>query len=95
MEWALHVERLSKGETVSFRPKGNSMTGRIESGQLVTVSPCTSPKVDDIVLCKVNGNFYVHLVKQVGDRGFLIGNNKGKINGWTKQVFGKVIQVEP
>lgn len=23
----------------------------------------------------------------------LIGNNKGGINGWTKQVFGKVIEI--
>lgn len=27
------------GETVQFRPRGNSMKGKIESGQLVTVEP--------------------------------------------------------
>lgn len=30
---------------------------------------------------------------EVGDRGVLIGNNHGKINGWTKSVFGKVTKI--
>lgn len=40
MGWAKpQVEKLQKGETVSFRPTGNSMTPKINSGELVTVSP--------------------------------------------------------
>ena len=40
MRWAKPlVEKLQKGEAVSFRPKGNSMQGKIESGNLVTVIP--------------------------------------------------------
>lgn len=27
------------------------------------------------------------------NKGLLIGNNKGGINGWTKQVWGRVIEV--
>ena len=38
----------------------------------------------DIVFCKVKGRYYTHLVRAKGDRGVLIGNNHGKINGWTK-----------
>jgi hypothetical protein len=34
-----HIARLRAGETVSFRPRGNSMSGKIESGQLCTVEP--------------------------------------------------------
>ena len=99
MNWGLHVERLEKGETVSFRPKGNSMTPRILSGDLVTVSPdLTKVEAGDILFCKVHGNFYVHLVKAVKTEGdeksYLIGNNKGRINGWTKKVFGKIISIE-
>jgi hypothetical protein len=58
MGWArVHVERLRAGETVSFRPRGNSMSGKIESGQLCTVAPVdpATLEVGDIVLCKVNG----------------------------------------
>jgi hypothetical protein len=40
MGWASnHIERLREGETVSFRPRGHSMSGKIESGQLCTVAP--------------------------------------------------------
>lgn len=86
---------LQSGREVRFRPRGNSMTPIIESGQLVTVSPDKSTvAVGDVVFCKVSGNFYVHLVKAIDGERFQIGNNRGRINGWTKQVFGKVVAVE-
>lgn len=100
MNWALHVEKLRGGEEATFRPKGNSMKGKIESGSLVTVSPdITDLKVDDIVFCKVKGSHYVHLVKAVKTEKekklYLIGNNKGGINGWVGEsnVFGRVTAV--
>jgi len=97
MSWASkHIEKLKAGETVSFRPHGNSMKGKIESGQLCTVSPAKEIKIGDIVLCKVNGKQYLHLVKGIqGDR-VLIGNNKGHTNGWTSIhcVYGKLVKVE-
>ncbi|MBC7974318.1 MAG: hypothetical protein H7138_04980 [Myxococcales bacterium] len=35
MGWADgHIARLAQGETVSFRPRGHSMTGKISSGEL-------------------------------------------------------------
>lgn len=43
-------------------------------------------EVGDIVFCKVKGRYYTHLVKAKGDRGVLIGNNHGKINGWQANV---------
>lgn len=101
MSWAkIHIEKLQKGETVSFRPKGNSMKPKIESGDLVTVSPDLSAlAADDIVLCKVKGNHYVHLVKAIKTEKekklYLIGNNKGGINGWVglNNIYGKVTDV--
>lgn len=99
MDWARHIEALRAGQTVQFRPKGNSMVGRVESGQLVTVAPFGKdlPARDDIVLCKVRGNVYLHLVKAVRGNQYQIGNNRGGINGWTSaaQIFGKCIRVEP
>ena len=61
MGWATrYIEKLRAGESVSFRPRGQSMTGRIESGQLCTVVPVDPDTlcVGDIVLCKVAGNEY-------------------------------------
>jgi hypothetical protein len=97
--WATeYIARLRNGETVSFRPRGNSMTGKIESGQLCTVEP-VDPRtlaVGDIVLCKVNGSEYLHLVKAVQGSRFQIGNNRGRINGWItgNSIFGRCIRIE-
>lgn len=53
----------------------------------------THPAKGDAVLCKVRGNVYVHLVKAVRGREYLIGNNVGGINGWPLQLAGVVVQV--
>jgi hypothetical protein len=99
MGWASqYIARLQRGETVQFRPRGNSMSGKIESGQLCTVTPVDPSvlEVGDIVLCKVNGKQYLHLVKaRQGDR-FQIGNNRGQINGWISRngIYGKCMRIE-
>jgi hypothetical protein len=100
MGWATHyIEKLKKNETVSFRPRGGSMKGKIESGQLCTVEPAkeTDLKKGDIVLCKVNGNEYIHLIKAIQGERYQIGNNKGRINGWVtfNSIYGKLVKVEP
>ena len=101
MAWASsYIAALKRGETVIFRPHGNSMTGKIESGQLVTVEPVSDSmelKPGMIVLCRVNGQQYLHLIKAVGpDNRYLIGNNKGRTNGWTNRsnIFGICVFVE-
>ena len=51
---------------------------------MVTVEPLGNKVLQkgDIVLCKVNGSQYLHLIKAIqGDR-YQIGNNIGRINGW-------------
>ena len=102
MSWASrYIESLRQGETVKFRPRGNSMTGKIESGQLVTVEPLmqsTELEPGMIVLCKVKGQEYLHLIKAVKSGSqYLIGNNRGKLNGWINRssIFGICINVEP
>ena len=100
MGWATgHIAKLRAGEVVSFRPRGNSMSPRIHSGQLCTVEPVepATLAVGDIVLCKVNGNEYLHFVKAIQGHRFQIGNNKGGINGWIgpNAVFGRLTKVEP
>jgi len=74
------------------------MSGKIESGNFVRVCPIKNDneiQVGSIVLCKVNGAEYLHLVKEVRGNMYKIGNNRGKINGWTdrKNIFGKVAYV--
>lgn len=89
------LERLQSGESFITSEKGNSMAPLLKSGQDHKLAPAKweDVEVDDIVYCKVKGNFYTHLVKAKNqDKGCQIGNNKGGINGWTKSVFGKVIE---
>ena len=100
MGWALnYIAKLEAGEPVSFRPRGNSMKGKIESGQLCTIEPIADPTSllpGDIVLCKVAGNEYLHLIKAIQGQRFQIGNNRGRINGWVgpNSIFGKLIRIE-
>ena len=101
MGWATqYIAQLQDGETVQFRPRGNSMSGKIESGQLCTVEPIEDPTalaVGDVVLCKVNGYQYIHLIRAIQGSRFQIGNNRGRINGWITEnsIYGKCIRVEP
>ena len=90
------LERLLNGETFITNEKGNSMVPIIKSGQNHKLIPVKweDCEVGDIVYCKVKSKFYTHLVKSKSiERGLLIGNNKGNINGWTKNVYGKVIEI--
>ena len=96
MGWATgHIAQLRKGETVQFRPRESSMERKISSGQLCTVDPATID-VGDIVLCKVNGQQYLHLVKAIQGPRFQIGNNRGRINGWVSAsaIYGRCTRVE-
>lgn len=96
MGWASrHIEQLQQGQTVSFRPHGASMEPRVKSGALCVVAPIALATVcvGDIVLCRVNGREYLHLVKAVGQDGRVqIGNNHGRVNGWTRAVFGRLLR---
>jgi SOS-response transcriptional repressor LexA len=103
MGWAdNYIERLLAGETVQFRPRGNSMRGKIESGQLVTVEPIVDHSTlrnGDVVLCRVKGKQFLHKIVDNHDgtsEEFLIGNNRGYTNGWTsaKNIYGKVTKIE-
>ena len=101
MGWATrHIERLQQGDTIKFRPSGHSMLGRVNHRDLCTVAPCTPEtplQTGDVVLCKVNGAQYLHLIKGVAGERYLIGNNRGGTNGWINRsaIYGKLIAVEP
>ncbi len=93
MAWATQIiERLKEGETVQCKPRGQSMKGKIKSGEIITIKPIEDDiEVGDIVLCKVKGKEYLHLVKAIQGERYQIGNNKGGINGWIgiNSIFGR------
>lgn len=90
--------RVVRGEKVQFRPTGSSMVPLIRSRQLVTVAPVDTAEleVDDIVLVRVAGTTYLHRVTAIAGQRVQIGNNRGRINGWTTRdrVFGLCVDVD-
>jgi len=99
MGWAdFAKEALRKGETIQVRPRGQSMKGKVNDGDIVTLEPVKPEElaVGDIVLVRVHGNDYLHLIKAIDGARFQIGNNRGGINGWVgvNGLFGKAIKVE-
>jgi hypothetical protein len=70
------------------------MVPLIRSRQLVTVAPVDATRVEvgDIVLARVAGTTYVHLVSAVDSASgrIQISNNRGRVNGWANhaRVYG-------
>lgn len=93
----LKVKRLQDGESFITSEKGNSMVPLIFSGQKHRLSPVEvwdDVHPGEIVFCKVKGRYLTHMVyAKNSDRGVLIGNNKGRMNGWTRTVYGRVVEV--
>ena len=75
------------------------MLPRIRSGQLCTVEPVAPETltVGDVVLCKVKGAEYLHLIKAIQGGRYQIGNNRGYINGWVtaSAIFGRLTGLAP
>jgi Peptidase S24-like len=92
--------RVAGGATVEFRPTGSSMVPLIKSRDLVTVAPVdpASLQVGDIVLARVAGTVYLHLVSALDParRRVQISNNRGRVNGWTgyARIFGICVAVD-
>ena len=74
------------------------MQGKVNNGDLVTIEPCDPEElsVGDIVLVRVKGNDYLHLIKALNQGRFLIGNNRGGVNGWVGHncIYGIATNIE-
>jgi hypothetical protein len=92
--------KVAAGATVEFRPTGSSMVPLIRSRQLVRVAPVDPMKVEtgDIVLARVAGTVYLHLVSAAdpAKARVQISNNRGRVNGWTThaRVYGICVAVD-
>lgn len=68
------------------------MTPRIKSGQEVTISPVGDANltVGMVVLSKVKGRHFLHLISAIDVDRVQISNNHGHVNGWThrNRVYG-------
>ena len=74
------------------------MKGRIADRSLVTLKPCDPEKLieGDAVLVWVGDRDTLHLIKKIEGGRFLIGDNRGNIDGWVKasDIYGIVVDVK-
>jgi len=89
----LGLETSGTGKMKAF---GSSMLPILKSGTLLTFERVSEYEIGDIVFCKVKGRYIdAHkIVKKDSNKGFLIANNHGYENGWTRIVYGRVITGE-
>jgi SOS-response transcriptional repressor LexA len=89
----VELETTGRGKMKAF---GSSMLPILKSGTHLTFEKATAYKPGDIVFCKVKGRYIdAHkIVKTDANKGFLIANNHGFENGWTRTIYGKVVEGE-
>lgn len=93
------IQALQRGDHFMLTaPSGNSMLPKIRPGDLVELEPVddfTQLEVGDIVLVKVRGTIYLHLIRAIENKRVQIANNHGRINGWTarRNVYGRAVRV--
>jgi SOS-response transcriptional repressor LexA len=75
---------------------GHSMMPIIKTGSTLTFETADDYEVGDVVFSKVKGRFIdAHKITKKDPSGrYLISNNKGWDNGWTRQIYGKVTKIE-
>jgi len=87
------LETVGNGKMKAF---GDSMRPILKSGSLLTFQKCENYQIGDIVFCKVKGRYIdAHKIIKIDvNKGFLIANNHGFENGWTKIIYGRVVEAE-
>jgi hypothetical protein len=90
------IEALEKTGTATLKMFGNSMVPLITSGSELTFEkvPDDQYAVGDVVFCKVKGSYLAHKIVRIDSKGrFMIANNRGRENGWTSAVYGRLVKV--
>ncbi|MDA3926045.1 MAG: S24/S26 family peptidase [Kiritimatiellae bacterium] len=78
------LAELAKGNDVAVINRGSSMRGLVEDGQVIIISPVSISdiKKGDVALVRIKrGRFLIHLVKDIENSKYLIGNNIGGLDG--------------
>ena len=92
------AEKLRAGNTCMVQGFGQSMTPILKSGQVCRVEPVTDAtalRKKDIVLCRVNGHVYLHMITAIRGNRYQISNNHKHVNGWAgrNNIFGIVTEL--
>ena len=103
MSWATEtIAALERTGKAICNPQGNSMHPMVKSGETVhlkSIDAKTRLKKGDVVLCRYGAKHYLHLIMKVGMNKrkeiYLIGNNRGRQNGWVERDLIYGIKVDP
>jgi len=88
-------ENLVQHGTGKMKCFGSSMTPIITTGAIITFIKQEDYEIGDIVFCKVKGRYIdAHKITKKDQGRWMISNNHGFDNGWTKTIFGKAIQAD-
>ena len=73
------------------------MVPKLMSGEAVIMEPVTEETElhkGDIVLAKVKGHFYCHLISSIRGDSYQISNNHKHVNGWVSKngIYGRMIK---
>ena len=90
------IKELEENKTGKMKCFGNSMTPILHNGGLMTFRKQDKYEIGDMVFCRVKGRYIdCHKITQKSDeKGYLIANNKGWQNGWTRTIYGRAIKEE-
>lgn len=88
------IKQLEEHGTGIMKCFGNSMKPILDNPSTCVYKKQDSYEIGDIVFAKVRGRFIdAHKITKKGDDGrYLISNNHNHDNGWTKIIYGKVVQ---
>lgn len=83
---------LTETGTGTMKCFGNSMLPKLPNPSVCTYAVQAKYEVGDIVFCKVRGRYIdAHLITKIDGDRYMIANNHGWENGWTKTIYGKVV----
>lgn len=78
-----------------FKIEGHSMEPKLRNGEKVLVSFISylfnKPKVNDIILFKINDIFYIKRIKQKKNNKFIVAGDNGK-DSFDSKSFGNIYQ---
>lgn len=83
---------LAETGTGTMKCFGNSMLPKLSNPSVCTYIVQDNYEIGDIVFCKIKGRYIdAHLITKKDGARYMISNNHGYDNGWTKTIYGKVI----
>jgi hypothetical protein len=86
------MQELEATEGGSMKCVGNSMLPILPNPSICHYRKQDEYDVGDIVFCKVRGRFIdAHKITKKQGGMYMIANNHGHENGWTRIVYGKVV----